>query len=82
MSGGAAGYAIGGTEMEDLIKALQIFLKYKNEQWPTHCEHDVLTIVGVEPEEVSDEDKADLDKLGFFVSDEEEYFQSFRFGSA
>lgn len=64
--------------MEDLIKALQIFLKYGNPYSPTHCEHDVLT-VAIDPEDVSDEDKARLDELGFFVSDDS--FQSFRFGS-
>jgi hypothetical protein len=26
--------------MKELIEALQIFLKYRNETWPTHCEHD------------------------------------------
>ena len=70
--------------MEDLIKALQIFLKYANPAYPTHCEHDVLTIVGINPASVSDEDKAELDKLGFYVSEEwgEPTFQSFKFGSA
>lgn len=70
--------------MSKLIEALQIFLKYGDPQWPTHCEHDVLTICGIEPADVSDEDKAKLDELGFFVSSEygEEQFQSFRYGSA
>lgn len=68
--------------MENLIKALQIFLKYGNPAYPTHCEHDVLTIVGINPADVSDADKAELDELGFFVDDEEECFQSFRYGSA
>lgn len=64
--------------MEDLIKALQIFLKYGNPYAPTHCEHDVLH-VAIDPDKVSDEDKAELDKLGFHPS---EYgFDSFRFGS-
>jgi hypothetical protein len=31
--------------VENLIKALQIFLKYGNPDNPTHCEHDVLTVV-------------------------------------
>lgn len=66
--------------MEDLIKALQIFLKYGNPQYPTHCEHDELT-VDINPELVSDEDKKTLDGLGFFPSDEGEHFISFRFGS-
>lgn len=68
--------------MSDLIKALQIFLKYGDSRWPTNCSHDVLAIMDVEPNEVSDEDKAELDKLGFIVSEEDECFISFRFGSA
>lgn len=68
--------------MDDLIAALQIFRKYANERWPTTCEHDVMTIIGVDPSKVSDEDKTELDRLGFFVNEDEECFQSFRFGSA
>lgn len=70
--------------MSKLIEALQIFLKYGDPQYPTHCEHDVLTICGIDPDDVSDEDKAKLDELGFHVSDEYgfEHFQSYRFGSA
>jgi hypothetical protein len=68
--------------MEDLIKALQIFLKYGNPRNPTHCEHDVLYICGIETEKVTDEDKAELEKLGFFYDDDDEGFQSFRYGSA
>jgi len=30
--------------MEDLIKALQIFLKYGNPAHPFYCEHDELTV--------------------------------------
>lgn len=72
--------------MEDLIKALQIFAKYGNPEYPTHCEHDVLEVCGIKPEEVSDEDKAELKKLGFTIGDPngcgEEGFCSYRFGSA
>ena len=70
--------------MEDLIKALQILLRYGNPKYPTHCEHDIMTIVDIDSADVSDEDKAELDKLGFFVSDEyeDDQFHSFRFGSA
>lgn len=68
--------------MEDLIKALQIFLKYGNPKWPTYCEHDVLTIVDIDPSIVSEQDKEELSQLGFFVSKEEECFKSFKFGSA
>lgn len=70
--------------MSDLIKALQILLKYGDPKYPTHCEHDILTIVGIDPADVSDEDKAALDELGFFVGEEsgKPAFHSFRYGSA
>jgi len=70
--------------VSDLIEALQILLKYGNPHCPTHCEHDILTICGIEPDAVTPEDKARLDKLGFFVGEEygEPAFHSFRFGSA
>lgn len=70
--------------MKDLIEALTILLKYGNPYSPTHCEHDVLTIAGINPSDVSEVDKAQLDKLGFFVGDEygDEAFHSYRFGSA
>jgi hypothetical protein len=69
--------------MKDLIEALQIFLKYGDPRNPTHCEHDVM-LVCIDPKLVSDEDKARLKELGFFVGREfgDEAFQSFRFGSA
>lgn len=70
--------------MKDLIEALTILLKYGNPRNPTHCEHDVLTVCGIDPEKVEAADKKRLDKLGFFVSDADgdPCFQSFRFGSA
>jgi hypothetical protein len=68
--------------MEKLIKALQIFLKYGNPAFPTHCEHDELTICGIEPGKVSKEDIKELDELGFFISEEDDCFKSFRYGSA
>ncbi len=69
--------------MEQLIEALNIFLKYGNPSYPTHCEHDVLIIVGIDPEQVSEDDKARLDELGFFVGQEwPDNFISFRYGSA
>ena len=67
--------------MEDLIEALQIFLKYSNEKYPTHCEHDILYVCGIDPSEVSDEHTKRLARLGFFVDDECDCFASFRFGS-
>lgn len=66
--------------MEDLIKALQIFLKYGNPHNPTHCEHDEMTVV-IDPNIVSDEDKAKLEELSFSPSERGDFY-SFRFGSA
>jgi hypothetical protein len=68
--------------MEQLIEALQIFLKYKNSKYPTHCEHDVLYIMEVSKEDVSPEDVRKLKKLGFFWSKDEDCFMSFHYGSA
>lgn len=50
--------------MEDLIRALQIFLKYGNPTYPTNCEHDEL-YVNIDASVVSEEDKKILDELGF-----------------
>lgn len=68
--------------MEDLIEALKIFLKYKNEKWPTNCSHDLLAIMTISQEEVSEEDKKRLEELGFMWMEEHECWGSFRFGSA
>lgn len=70
--------------MKDLIDALTILLKYGNPDNPTHCEHDELVICGIDPDDVSDEDKSVLYALGFFVSKSygDPCFKSFRFGSA
>lgn len=46
--------------MGDLIKALNIFLKYKDSYSPTHCEHDILYVVDVSYEEILDDDKEEL----------------------
>lgn len=67
--------------LSNLIKALQIFLKYGNPVCPTHCEHDVLWICGIDPAIVSKKDIKLLDELGFFV-DGCDGFQSYRYGSA
>ena len=47
--------------MKDLIEALTILLKYGNPDNPTHCEHDQLTICGIDPGEVSADDKKKLE---------------------
>ena len=68
--------------MDDLIAALQIFRKYTDSHYPTQCILDTLLVM-VDPEIVSDEDKATLEELGFFVDDERpDRFMSLRFGSA
>lgn len=66
--------------MEDLIKALQIFSKYTEDKYPTHCQHDTL-YVNVESDDVSESDIEELDRLGFFPDDDTGTFYSFRFGS-
>ncbi|MDD5008563.1 MAG: hypothetical protein PHC68_09245 [Syntrophorhabdaceae bacterium] len=73
--------------MKDLIEALQIFLKYKNETYPTHCEHDVMYIMDVTKEEVSEEDRKRLGELGFIYDEDSdegagEGWMSFKYGSA
>jgi hypothetical protein len=66
--------------MEDLIKALNIFLKYGNPPYPTHCEHDTLLVM-IDPKLVSEEDKKELEELGFNTYEGNDYFSSFKFGS-
>lgn len=68
--------------MKLLIEALNIFFKYRNEPFPTHCEHDILLIVGISEEEVSAEDVKRLTELGFFWSSEYDCWASHRYGSA
>lgn len=65
--------------MDDLIEAFKIFRKYTNKQFPVWCCHDELH-VAVSPEDVSDEDKDKLEKLGFYVNEDTDDFYSFRFG--
>jgi hypothetical protein len=71
-------------KMDDLIKALQILRKYGNPEYPTHCEHDILMVVDINPDDVSKEDKRALKKLGFIFGKQfgEDVFYSFKFGSA
>jgi hypothetical protein len=53
--------------MSDLIEALQILLKYGNPRNPTHCSHDELRIMEIDPCTVSAEDRARLSVLGFDI---------------
>ena len=69
--------------MKDLIEALTILMKYSGDiYYPTICEHDVLYIVGVDPNEVTLEDTHRLNELSFSVDPDTGNFYSFRFGSA
>ena len=65
--------------MDDLIEALQIFRKYTNTQYPTHCEHDEM-FIALSPSLVDAADLKRLDELGF-NDDGDDTFHSFRFGS-
>ena len=68
--------------MKELIEALQIFLKYRNETWPTHCEHDILMVIGIEEEEPSEEDRERLRELGFDWNEEHDCWASYKYGSS
>ena len=75
--------------MKELIEALQILLKYKDDvKYPTHCEHDVLYICGYEKVIFSEEDILRLKELGFIMPDkkfdgmEGEQIYSYKYGSA
>lgn len=68
--------------MDDLIKALQIFQKYRDESRPTICDHDILIITSITEDEISHEDRKNLNDLGFDWDENEEYWYSFKFGSA
>ncbi len=69
--------------MEDLISALKVFAQYqKPTRRPTNCSHDQLAIVGVTRDQMSDEDIATVETLNFIWDEAEEYWFSFRFGSA
>lgn len=69
--------------MRKLIEALQIFLKYGDPDYPTCCEHDTLFVL-IDPNVVSEEDKKQLEELGFVPGEEcgVGCFHSYRFGSA
>ena len=71
--------------MEDLIKALQILLKYGNPKYPTVCEHDILYIVDIDASMISQTDKEELEQLDFLIDENglgNGEIYSYRFGSA
>ena len=52
--------------MENLIRALQIFLKYGNPKYPFYVVDDIFCIDDeISPFDVSNEDLKELEKLGF-----------------
>lgn len=67
--------------MTQLIEALQIFLKYADEDYPTGCEHDVLYVY-VDPDVVTQEDVEKLEELGFSPAQFGGAFESTKYGSA
>lgn len=66
--------------LSKLIEALNIFLKYQDMPSPTYCSHDKLTVC-IDPAIVSEEDKKQLEELGFFSDESEDCFYSFKYGS-
>jgi hypothetical protein len=77
-SGVPASYVNEGG-LSELIEALQIFIKYGDPHYPTHCERNEL-IVMIDPELVTYEDMLKLEELGF---ESNEYgFSSTKFGAA
>lgn len=67
--------------MKRLIEALQILIKYGNEDRPFYCDHEELQVHGYKIEDISEEDIKKLDLLSFYWNEEEDYFYSFEFGS-
>lgn len=76
----------GSLKMDDLIEALNILKKYNNpnsytSKNPFHCEHDELSVFVDRFDEITEEDFAKLDELGFLKSYDEDHFISYRYGS-
>ena len=73
--------------MEDLIKSLQIIEKYLegfHKKFPTHCEHDVLMVPGINDEvweNIPDEVMRKLEELGWDYIEDYGCLVSFRWGS-
>ena len=70
--------------MKQLLWAITIFLKYGDPDFPTHCEHDIMYICGIDPDDVTEKDKLELAEIGFDVTDDLgiKQFYSYKFGSA
>lgn len=66
--------------LSNLITALNIFMKYGEKSYPTHCERHVLQVC-VPPDMITLEDKETLQGLGFSANQEYNCFESIRYGS-
>ncbi len=69
--------------MENLIKALQIFMRHGNVNYPTHCEHDIMYIMPNDPDNFTEEEIAELETLGFIYGEDDydEYsWYSYKYG--
>jgi hypothetical protein len=60
--------------MKDLTRALNIFLKYQNIEYPT-WHGDEKIVINVLPELVSKEDIETLHELGFYISEKKDCFK-------
>lgn len=67
-------------QLSKLIAALQIFLKYGDMRYPTHCEHDVLMVL-VDPQKVGEDDIVALKRLGFIADYGESRFNAYGYGA-
>lgn len=65
----------------ELLTAIAKLSWHKTGESPFHCEHDVLYVMS-DPSKYSEEELAIFDYLGFFPSEENDCFMSYRFGSA
>lgn len=65
--------------MENLIKALTIFLKYRNDDEPLIFYDDLLVISFITRKDVSDEDNLELGKLGFIWEEDYNAYSSHKY---
>jgi len=65
--------------MENLIAALQIFLRYNNIPKPFYIHDGFMFIYDISPDEVTDADKQTLEELGFYIDKFENCFKSYKY---
>jgi hypothetical protein len=66
--------------MKKLVRALQIFNRYTDSEFPTSCEHNQM-FVHVDPKQVNQSDITELENIGFEVDYDLECFVSNKYGS-